>query len=116
VVLHPDRVLLERAVFVELEMVVVVVGIFVMLVHDVLAEEMVGKIMSGLLVLGFSHQFALPYGSVTVGAPPAAKSLRGLPGRTQAQRSCAAVPVSEQASPHGATNSRFSIGHTPLPA
>jgi hypothetical protein len=53
-ILHPDRVLLDRAVVVELEMVVVVVGIFVVVVDDVLAIEMVGQVMSGpgFLVVG----------------------------------------------------------------
>ena len=45
VVLQPDRVLLQRLVGVELEMVVVVVGIAVVVVHDVLAEQVVGERM-----------------------------------------------------------------------
>ena len=71
-VLQPDRVLLERAVLVELEMVVVVVGILVVLVDDVLAVEMVGEVVPPLwfLVLGIGHLVSLLSGSQPfIGAP-----------------------------------------------
>jgi hypothetical protein len=61
VILQPDRILLEGPVVVELEMVVVVVGILVVLVNDVLAVKMVVKAVSSLwfLVVGIGHQQAL---------------------------------------------------------
>ena len=49
-VLHPDRVVLEPLVGVELEMIVVVIGVAVVLVHEILAEQMVGERMA---LLGF---------------------------------------------------------------
>ena len=68
----PDRILLERPVVgVELEMIVIVVGILVVLVHDILAEEVVGEVVSRLFLLGIGHQLILPsqQGSPPLGAP-----------------------------------------------
>ncbi len=59
VVLDPDRVLVERLVGIEIEMVVVVIGIAVMVVHDVLAEQVVGERMRLLAVVGVGHRSRL---------------------------------------------------------
>ena len=59
VVLHPDRVLLERLVGIEIEMVVIVVGVAVVVVHEVLAEQMVGERMRLLAVVGVGHRSRL---------------------------------------------------------
>ena len=65
-VLQPDRVLLERPVVVELEMVVVVIARAFVLVLEVVAVGMVGQaVPGGLLVvfffiLGIGHQKSLP--------------------------------------------------------
>src|SRR6516225_9441075 len=62
VVLQPDRVLLDRAVVVELEMVVVVIGDALVLVAEIVAQEMIGKRMAGgsirigLVVLSIRHR------------------------------------------------------------
>jgi hypothetical protein len=58
VILQPDRVLLDRAVFVELEMVVVVVGDTLVIVGEILAIDMIGKRMPAfvLFVVGIRHQ------------------------------------------------------------
>ncbi len=42
-VLHPDRVVLQRLVRVEVEMVVIVIGVAVVVVHEILAEQVVGQ-------------------------------------------------------------------------
>src|ERR1700704_334843 len=60
-VLQPDRILLDRAIVVELEMIVIVIGDALVLVGEVFAERMVGERMSaavGLVffVLGVRHQ------------------------------------------------------------
>src|SRR5215472_2590253 len=62
VVLQPDRVLLDRAIVVELEMVVVVIGHALVLVAEIVAQEMIGKRMAGggirigLVVLSIRHR------------------------------------------------------------
>src|SRR5262249_52638647 len=58
VILQPDRILLQRPVVIELEMIVIVIGVLVVLVDDVLAIEVVVKAVSPLwfLVVGISHQ------------------------------------------------------------
>jgi hypothetical protein len=65
VVLQPDRVLLDRAVVVELEVVVVVVGVFIVLVHHIGAEQMVLQAVPGLVVVvvGISHCKFAPDGT-----------------------------------------------------
>src|ERR1700704_3493384 len=60
-VLQPDRILLDRAIVVELEMIVIVIGDALVLVGEVFAERVVGERMSatvGLVffVLGVRHQ------------------------------------------------------------
>src|SRR5947208_1381495 len=62
-VLQPDWVLLDGPIVVELEMVVIVVGVLVVLVDNVLAIEVVGEAVSPLwfLVFGISHQQSLPH-------------------------------------------------------
>ena len=50
-VLEPDRVFLERPVRVEVEMVVIVVGIAVVLVDEILAEQVVGQLMALFVVV-----------------------------------------------------------------
>ncbi len=52
VVLDPDRIFFQRSVGVALEMVVVVIGIAVVLVHEILAEDVIGERVAGLLVIG----------------------------------------------------------------
>src|SRR5215831_2923384 len=53
-VLDPDRVLFQPLVAVELEMIVVVIGVAVVLVHDVLAEQVIGDRMAAFAILGHS--------------------------------------------------------------
>src|SRR5712671_4073047 len=74
-VLQPDRILLQRAIVVEFEMVVIVVGIFVVYVDDVLAIEMVGQVMSARLrLVVICHQnlplSAQSYSHITGSRPP----------------------------------------------
>ena len=53
-----EQLVFQRPVVVEFEMVVVVVGVFVVLVREVLAQEMVGQVVSArrLVVVGIGHQ------------------------------------------------------------
>ena len=60
VVLDPDRVVLQPLVDVEIEMIVVVIGVAVVLVHEILAEQMVGQAMAGLGIVGVGHSKVLP--------------------------------------------------------
>ena len=60
VVLDPDRVVFERAVGVELEMIVVVIGVAVVLVHEILAEDMVGERVALFLVVIVGHSRRAP--------------------------------------------------------
>jgi hypothetical protein len=53
-VLDPDRVVFQPFVGVELEMVMVVIGVAIMLVHDILAEQMVGERVAALLIVSHS--------------------------------------------------------------
>src|ERR1700736_5291590 len=60
-VLQPDRILLERTVVVELEMIVIVISDALVLVGEIRAQGMVGERMAGavglvILVLGVRHQ------------------------------------------------------------
>src|SRR5262245_54340291 len=77
-VLQPDRVLLDGPVVVELEMVVIVVGVLVVLVDDILAIEMVGKAVSHLwfLVFGISHQQSLLMPSLATSNVPTGNPVR----------------------------------------
>src|SRR5262245_26873597 len=81
VILQPDRILLERPVVIELEMVVIVVGIIVVLVDDVLAIEMVVKAVSPLwfLVVGISHQQPLLNTSMPSRRPGSSRATLDLP-------------------------------------
>src|SRR5262249_46770765 len=65
VILQPDGILFQRAIVIELEVVVVVIRVLVVLVHDVFAIEMVGEAVSGLLflILGIGHLNLLLNGS-----------------------------------------------------
>src|SRR5262249_11009112 len=96
-ILQPDRILLQRTVVIELEMVVVVVGVLVVLVDDVLAIEMVGEAVSPLwfLVVGIGHQLTLLNKSMPAGGRaslcPAEKLQSAWPGafgRTGAGSAC----------------------------
>jgi hypothetical protein len=51
VVLDPDRVVFEPLIDVEVEMIVVVIGIAVVLVHEVAAQQMVGERVALVLVV-----------------------------------------------------------------
>jgi hypothetical protein len=53
VVLDPDRVVFQPLVDVDVEMIVVVIGVAVVLVHEIPAEQVVGERM--LLVVVISH-------------------------------------------------------------
>ncbi len=69
VVLDPDRVLFQRLVVVEVEMIVVVVGVAVVRVHEVLAEQVVGERVARFLVVfvvGIGHSSLLRGGAVAV--------------------------------------------------
>ena len=56
VVLHPDRIFFQRPVGVEFEVIVVVIGVAVVLVHEILAEQVVGdRVALLLLVVGIRH-------------------------------------------------------------
>ena len=54
-ILNPDRVLFQPLVAVELEMIMIVIGVAVVLVHDILAEQMVGDGVTGFAILGHSN-------------------------------------------------------------
>jgi hypothetical protein len=54
-ILDPDRVLFQPLVAVELEMIMVVIGVAVVLMHDILAEQMVGDGVTGFAILGHSN-------------------------------------------------------------
>src|SRR5262245_13822121 len=80
VILQPDGILFQRAVIIELEMVVVVIGVLVVLVYDVFAIEMVGEAVSCLLflILGIGHLNLLLNGGPAC-ARPAAGQPSGMP-------------------------------------
>ena len=59
VVLDPDRVVFQPLVRVEVEVIVVVIGIAVVGVDEVLAEEMVGERVRRFLVVGIGHSARL---------------------------------------------------------
>src|SRR5262249_24783253 len=54
-VLDPDRVLFQPLVAVELKMIRVVIGVAVVLVYGVLAEQMIGDRVAALAILGHSN-------------------------------------------------------------
>src|SRR5262249_26718622 len=54
-VLDPDRVLFQPLVAVELEMIMVVIGVAVVFVYGVLAEQMIGDRVAALAILGHSN-------------------------------------------------------------
>ena len=61
-VLDPDRVVFQLLVDVEVEMVVVMVGVAVVLVHEIPAEQVVGQGMAlrlVVLVVGIGHSSLL---------------------------------------------------------
>src|SRR5262249_38913458 len=51
VVLDPDRVVFQPLLDVDVEVIVVMIGIAVMLVHEIAAQEMVGKGVALFLVV-----------------------------------------------------------------
>src|SRR5262249_54697095 len=53
-VLDPDRVLFQPLVAVELEMIMVLIGVALVPVHDVLAEQVIGDRMAAFAILGHS--------------------------------------------------------------
>jgi hypothetical protein len=57
VVLDPDRVLFQWGVVVELEVIVVVIGVAVVLVHEILAQDVIGERVARLFVIivGLGH-------------------------------------------------------------
>ena len=63
VVLDPDRVVFQPLLDVEVEVIVVVIGIAVVGVDEVLAEEMVGERVARFLVVGIGHSSLLLAGS-----------------------------------------------------
>ncbi len=50
-ILEPDRVLLDRTLIAKFEMVVVVIGIAIVVMHKILAEKMVGQRVFRLLLV-----------------------------------------------------------------
>ena len=62
-ILDPDRVVFQRAVGVELEMIMVVIGVAVVLVHEILAEDMVGERVALFLVVIVGHSRRAPSNS-----------------------------------------------------
>ena len=61
-VLNPDRVVFQTLVRVELEMIVVVIGVAIVLVHEIPAEQVVreGVLAARLLVVRIGHRPAAP--------------------------------------------------------
>ena len=55
VVLDPDRILLQRTLVAELEMIVIVIGIAIVIVHEVLTEQVIGEGVA-LLVVRTGHR------------------------------------------------------------
>src|SRR5262245_63390026 len=53
-VMDPDRIVFQTLVGIELEMIVVMICVAVMIMHDILAEQMVGERVAALLIVG--HQ------------------------------------------------------------
>src|SRR5262245_40318083 len=54
-VLDPDRVLFQTLVAVELEMIMVVIGVAVVFVYGILAEQVIGDRVAALAILGHSN-------------------------------------------------------------
>ena len=52
-ILDPDRIVFQTLVGIEVEMVVVVVGVIVMLMHEIAAQEMVRQRVLAALILVF---------------------------------------------------------------
>ena len=65
VILEPDRVVFQPLVRIELEMVVVVIGVAVVIVNEVLAEQVVGQsvLAARFLVVRVGHRPATPHTS-----------------------------------------------------
>jgi hypothetical protein len=55
VVLDPDWIFFQPLVGIDLEMIMVVIGLAVMRVRNVLSEQMVGERVTALLILGHSN-------------------------------------------------------------
>ncbi len=92
VILQPDRILLERTILVELEMIVIVIGFALVLVDEVLPQGVVGERMTAavwaraffvlvVVVLGVGHQ-ALSLNPLLAAAPSRAPGKRPSAGRT----------------------------------